>query len=821
MLNNIELLAPVGSFEALKAAVKNGADAVYLGGKLFNARQYASNFDYDELKEAVKYAHLHKVKVFVTLNILLNNKEIEEVIDYINYLYDIDVDAVIVQDLGLVKILRSIFPNFEIHASTQMTINNYMGVRFLEDLGFNRVVLSREVSKNEISEIKNKTEIELEGFIHGALCVSYSGQCLMSSIIGGRSGNRGRCAQTCRMPYTAVNINDRSMINQKLSNKYLLSPKDLNTIDDLKKIIDAGISSLKIEGRMKRAEYVAIIVENYRKKLNQLFGETNKGLTVTEKREITQIFNRGFTKGFILNESYRDFISYDKPNNRGILIGKVTDKSKTGIRILLNEKLRKGDGIEFLSHDGNSVGLLVDNIYINNRPIDTAEDKDKIEIRTNKNIELNSRVFKTSDIELLNKARATYDTKDEKNVGLYMSVDITKNEKLKLIIWDDEYNVIEVHSDFKAEEALKINLTKEKVEKQFRKLGNTQFYILDININITENTSVPISVLNDLRRKGIEDYTKKVCNFSNREKLNSDYISLKSKELFNFTNKTRSKRKISVKINNIEQLYRLDINKLDKIYLNFKENLKDAVKELSKFDKEIYICSEKILSNTDLLEYLQMINEMKDYKINGYSVSNLGTLKLIKDNTEQNIHCDVGINVFNNMSIKLLKEYGANSITLSPELNLKQIKDICKKSDLDTEVIGYGYLPLMSTKYCPFSYDKKCNDKTDCSKCNMSEGVGLLDRKNMVFKTLRRNNVTTIYNSLPIVILEHLNNVYNSFVDYIRLDFTFEKDEISEIQDMYYKYSQNLINEDEIKNYITKLRDNNGITKGHFYRGVM
>ena len=300
----IELLAPVGTMESLHAAVQNGADAVYLGGKIFSARQYAANFNTDELAEAVKYAHLRGSKVYVTVNILLENKELEEAVDYIKYLYEIDVDGLIVQDLGLAYLIKCLFPDFELHGSTQMTINNLEGVLFLENMGFKRVVLARELSIDEIKHIKDCSTIELEGFIHGALCVCYSGQCLMSSIIGGRSGNRGTCAQPCRMPYSIVSLNDGELANSKLEKKHLLSTKDLCTIENMEQVVDSGLETLKIEGRMKRPEYVALVVSKYRNALDR----GSSAISEEDKEELLQIFNRGFTKGYLFGDFGKGFI---------------------------------------------------------------------------------------------------------------------------------------------------------------------------------------------------------------------------------------------------------------------------------------------------------------------------------------------------------------------------------------------------------------------------------------------------------------------------------------------------------------------------------
>ena len=418
----VELLSPVGNIEALYAAVQNGADAVYLGGKLFNARQYASNFGMEDLKTAVEYAHLRGVRVYVTVNILFSDKEIEEAVDYVKYLYEIDVDGLIVQDLGLSYLIKNVFPQFELHGSTQMTINNLQGVLFLERMGFKRVVLARELSINEIKYIKERSNIELEGFIHGALCVCYSGQCLMSSIIGGRSGNRGTCAQPCRMPYTLVDIENERTVFEKLEGKYILSPKDLNTIEDIDKIVDSGLKSLKIEGRMKKPEYVALVVSKYRKALDRGIDE----ITKEDKKELLEIFNRGFTGGYILENFGREFISLDRPNNRGVYLGKVVKVDPKYIYINLEDDLNIGDGIEFTKGKNEYVGIM-SNI--------SGEKGSTIKIDNLKGIKNNSLVYKTSNRELLEKTRETFEENQNIKYPISMDVYIYINKKAVLIIY--------------------------------------------------------------------------------------------------------------------------------------------------------------------------------------------------------------------------------------------------------------------------------------------------------------------------------------------------------------------------------------------------
>ena len=319
-MEKVEILAPAGSMESLVAAINKGADAVYLGGNKFSARAYASNFDNDNMLKAVDYAHSYDVKIYVTLNTILKENEIEEAVRYVGYLYEIGVDALIIQDLGLLKRIKEDFPLMEVHASTQMTIHNGEAAVYFKDKGFHRIVLSREMTLEEIKYISKDLGIETEMFVHGAICVAYSGQCLMSSMIGGRSGNRGRCAQPCRMEYTLRGEKSGE------TKGHLLSPKDMCTIEDVEDIVETGVYSLKIEGRMKRAEYVAGVVDNYKKAVNKVL-YNKKYDEQAGKRQLLQLFNRsGFTNAYLKKNTGKDMMSFNSPKNSGISLG-VVDKS--------------------------------------------------------------------------------------------------------------------------------------------------------------------------------------------------------------------------------------------------------------------------------------------------------------------------------------------------------------------------------------------------------------------------------------------------------------------------------------------------------------
>lgn len=351
-MNKIEILAPAGSMESLYAAINKGADAVYLGGNKFSARAYASNFDNENMKKAIDYAHSYGVKIYVTLNTILKENEIDEAVRYVGYLYEIGADALIIQDLGLFKRIKEEYNDLEIHASTQMTIHNGEAAIYFKEKGFHRVVLSREMSLDEIKHISKELMIETEMFVHGAICISYSGQCLMSSIIGGRSGNRGRCAQPCRMEYT---LQGEKSGEQR---GYLLSPKDMCTIEDVKDIIDTGTFSLKIEGRMKRPEYVAGVVDNYRKAVDKVI--LKKKYNEQEgKGQLLQLFNRsGFTNAYLKSNTGKDMMSFNSPKNTGVPLGQV---EKNG-EIKLKADIALGDGIRHADK-----GFTVSKILINGK----------------------------------------------------------------------------------------------------------------------------------------------------------------------------------------------------------------------------------------------------------------------------------------------------------------------------------------------------------------------------------------------------------------------------------------------------------------------
>ncbi|MEW8973979.1 MAG: DUF3656 domain-containing protein [Tissierellaceae bacterium] len=802
--DKVELLAPVGSMESLYAAVQNGADAVYLGGKLFNARQYASNFDYEELREAIKYSHLNGVKVYVTVNILIEDREVSEIMDYIKFLYEADIDAIIVQDLGIANLVRKTFPDFKIHGSTQMTINNLEGAKFLQDMGFSRVVLAREVPLDEIIRIKGNSDIELEVFVHGALCVSYSGQCLMSSLIGGRSGNRGRCAQPCRMAYSIVD--KQGLLVGDWDKKHVLSTRDLNTLGYIDRLKDIGISSFKIEGRMKRPEYVATIVKNYRKALD----EGDISVRDEDKKDVEQIFNRGFTRGLTFGDFGGEYISFNRPDNRGTLLGKVVKVDKYKVSILLEEDIEKGDGIEFLLANGKYKGMK--------SPQDGKKGciliLDKLGF-----ISKDSLVYKTSSESLLNSARKSYE-ENKKMYPVDMEIYVKIDEKPELKLKHREY-IVDVMGDFIVERGKKLTIGEEKVREQLSKLGDTSYYLANIEMHIEEGAFLPLSVLNELRRNAIDRLEAIIGNFNNRKPIDNREYNVVKNTLLNIKDRDSSiGRKLSVKISSPQQYRQLNIDKLDRIYLGFYEGLDDIIDELKRKDKEVFIWTDKILYMKDLEGIDRVIDRLKD-KLDGVSVSNIGTLKYIRDRYDLKVHGDIGLNIFNSYTVEYLYSLGLDTLTLSPELNLEQIKGISRGVGGSLEAIVYGYLPAMITKTCPMALAKGCKDDSNCKNCNFAKGYGLKDRMDMIFYMTRGNGFSTIYNSVPLMVLDSIGQILDSGVSMARLDFTIEDRYIYEIQSIYYDYINGAANRADIARFIDDYKKHTNITKGHYYRGII
>nr|WP_303212838.1 U32 family peptidase [uncultured Romboutsia sp.] len=802
-MRDVELLAPVGSFEALKAAVQNGANAVYLGGKDFGARASANNFDRDELKEAVKYAHIRGVQVFVTTNTLRKENEIEDFLEYAKFLYDIDVDAIILQDIGMARLIKRELPDFELHASTQMVAHSLEDVKYLESVGFDRVVLAREVTVEEIKYICDNCKADIEVFVHGALCVCYSGQCLMSSMIGNRSGNRGRCAQPCRQRYELIDVYTGEVVNS--NGDYLLSPRDLNAIEEIDKVIDAGVHSLKIEGRMKRPEYVATVIDGYRKTIDEYLA-TNK-LNVSDKtiNDLYTIFNRKFTKGLLLGDVGKDMMNSQLPNNQGLYVGTVVDYNKKAkrLKIKLANTLKKGDGINL---GGGTIGRI-----IKNGNIETIGYKgETIELDFVGEARKGQIVFKTSDSELMDRVQATF-TQDKEFVKNIIDAKITikLGQKPILTLKDRYSNEATIEGDKIVEEAMKVALSKEKVETQLRKLGNTPYELDLLEIELDDNVSLPISLLNQMRRDCIELLDKERVSIKNRKYKNK---TVKYKPVLYNRNK---QQEISVKVKNLEQLESALECGVDRIYYEDTNTIDKAMSLAMKYNKKVIYSAPRIIRNKEY-NHLAKANNAG---VESVQVGNYGSIDYFKD---KKLNIDYYLNAFNSETINYYKEIGADTLCISQELNINEIKETIKYTDINIESVVYGYTPLMITEYCPMGVIvRDCKKDKRVAKCKESI-YALRNSKGDEFRVSQDIFCrSTIYNSNVTCMLDNLYELHEIGINVLRLDFTLE--DKGTVKEVIEAYQEVLSNDYKLGTKATKLYnklDEKGTTAGHYYKGV-
>ncbi|MBR3152856.1 MAG: U32 family peptidase [Clostridia bacterium] len=745
MKNKIELLSPVGDFECLKAAVQNGADCVYFGANLFSARASAKNFDMIGLQKAIEYAKLRGVKTNLTLNILIKNNEFEEAFNLAKKAYEFGIDAIIVQDLGLACLLIKAFPDLAIHASTQMSVHNLEGALKLQKLGFKRVVLSRELSFEEIEYITKNIDIEVECFIHGALCISYSGQCLASSMIGGRSGNRGRCAQTCRLPYELLEN------NKTIDKGYLLSPRDLCGLDYLPSLIKSNVTCLKIEGRMKSPEYVATVTKIYRKYIDLVYSDKEYKVSSEDKKELMQVFNRGsFSHGHLDSTPNKNLIFKEKPNNMGLYLGTVEkfNKDKGYISLKLNEPISIGDTVSLEKESGS---YNISELMLKSKNIKTGELNQFVTIgRMKGNIHIGDKIYKLSSKELTDKALESFENENKK-VKLNCEVTIKKNTPISIRVFSNSEEGLYSDLDIKTSldvlpiDALNQPLDEEKVLKQINKLGSTHYEFSNIKINLDNGLFLPsFKSLNELRRIALDKVTEYALNKIHRS---SDNCVLEKLDIS--INTGNANREISLLLNNLD--IKNDYSKLigiDNVYIPLKffnnSNYNDILKTLnSKFKTYIYLPT---IIKSNYIEFSKntISKAVNTYKIQGFVISNLSNFELLKDWKDFEVISNYTLNVFNNRTISELKNLGISKYTISPESDKASI---CDNNILENEIIVYGNTPIMNMSYCLLGNSNKCY-KECTKKCNSKNIYELKDRLGMKFKIIPDNTqtITTIYN---------------------------------------------------------------------------
>ena len=701
-IKKIELLSPVGDERGLKAAVNSGANGVYFGAKSFNAREYAAeNFDDKTIENAIKFAKLRNVKVYITVNTLVYNDEIDKAILLIKNIYDMGADAIIVQDLGIIDIVRNNL-NIPMHASTQMSCNNTYSVKLLEKLGIERVVLARETSIENIKEIRKNTSIELETFIHGALCVSFSGQCAYSYLHGGRSANRGACAQACRMEYSGGKTD------------YPLSAKDLMTIDIIPNLIEAGINSFKIEGRAKRSEYVAITTSIYRKAID--FALQNKNIeTEKYKESLIKIFNRGgFSEGYYYNS--KDIFENYKPNHNGEFIGKITDYKKNKIYIKADKELNVYDGLSF--GESGKIGMQISDLYKDNIRVKNGKGNLSFSAVL-KNINVGDKVYRTTDKSQMDEANIIIESDNFKHLlNLNCIIDYDKKIKFRINSNYNEKLNLEYISDYLVEEAKNSETKESDIIKALSKTGGTVFKFENINIIINfKKPFIPVKVLNEARRSIINslekiliqnrkiDYDKSIKNIF-KEKIEYPNTNLKVAIISDINHKVKDYDKIIL----FPKIYDANIKKF------FNEGLIDGIiLPHITFDKDI-----ELIKNIVSKDMIVICN-------------NLGQIEALLG--ECIIWAGIGMNTINNKTVDFLYKLGVSTVISSIEAG-KKLKN--------TISIKRGFIPAMNFVFCPKSI------AIGCDKCKEKN---IIDSKNnvVIFDCIRMHNKISF-------ILENINN---------------------------------------------------------------
>jgi len=650
VMKKCELLSPAGNMEMLKYAVEYGADAVYLAGVKFGARRYATNFTDEEMIDAVRYAHLYGVKVYVTINTLVYESEIDEFVEYVKSIHSIGVDAVLVQDFGMLNLIHRIMPNLELHASTQMHNNGKDMLELLKSCGVKRAVLDREMGIEEVRSLPS--DIEKEVFIHGALCVSYSGQCLFSSKVLNRSGNRGECAGMCRLPYKIEGERDA---------KYYLSLKDLCSIDNIDKIIEAGVDSLKIEGRMKSPEYVGYITKVYRRMIDDYYEGHFRGPSTEEMRNIKILFNRGLTKGYLNGAQNEEMANLESPNHVGVHLGRYSLDGKK-VKLVLDDDLYQGDVIRFKE---DSKGMTVNFLYNRNDKLISKGCKGET-VWIDNFLELEKKgEMRLVGSSLLNKEIGNFKGRKVQITG---EIKLQMGSKIRLKITDGT-NVV-CKEGAVVEKAKSAPISKDDVIRQMGKVGSTVYELLNLDVELDEEVFVNVRDLNALRREALDLLTEL------RKNDKKEVIILDDENPDNFDEKEDVSERLKVVVETEEQY--------------------DVAK---KFTSEIYSSNKKLLEE---IADLRPKYEEKPSTIdeNKYMISDFGTLLKSKDGDV--LSTDYMLNVTNSKTVLELLKKNVSLISLSLEITDHDLKEISRKTDSKRlELFVYGRVELMKMKYDP------------------------------------------------------------------------------------------------------------------------
>ncbi|MDW5550757.1 DUF3656 domain-containing U32 family peptidase [Methanosarcina sp.] len=858
-----EVLAPVGDEEALLAAIRGGADAVYLGVGEFNARQGAKNFTIENLDETVKLAHSHGVLVYLALNIPIKQKELQHALEIVDCAYAAGIDAVILQDLGLLRLLNEIYPDLEIHASTQMTIHNRGGVDFVAGLGAKRVIVSRELTTTEVKDIVDNSNVEIEVFVHGALCYSYSGKCLFSSFLHGRSANRGACAQPCRRRYRFV-VNGREVDERHIGGSYPISCAELSTLTGLEDIIKTGVVSLKIEGRMKKPEYVTASAAAYKAAVKGICspGEkpTKEELEAREA-ELAKLFYRGFTRGFILGEKGVSHPKYS--SNYGAFLGKVLDisrsKGNTKLAVRLNQDIQVKDGISIFTRERMLGSAVTGIITISDDHIKSAKKGDKVGLeissKTGRAVQRGDELYLTTDTQLLDALQKT----KLKMIPVSLKVRARKGEQFTVVIGEEckkpretreesreKALVSEFTDDYIVQEAEKAPTTTEQIRKTMESLGDTSFEAVSVEIEADENIFIPVGVLKNARRKAADLLLEKVISGDKREHKQPDledfsYLCNSQNHSIEASGqdkqpptvsetlgeapskiigkKSASKRLLlSVEVNESSSLFEAAFEGADIIYVpvsRFEEvsapENAEKLEDLKAERVEIVFRVPLISHDHELDKLKPLLEKVKEAGF-GIACSELGAVQLAK---ELSIPFTAGkeFNIFNSFTASTFYQAGAYRATLSSELNLSEIKSICEalqicKGSGQTEIFVYGRELMLITE------NDLLKPLVDRRIVKKDSEVLLVDQESSEFPVERLGTRTLIYNSKVLDMLKYVKNLKDYGVDVLRLDLSFNTQ--AEIKEITKAYKEALAGK-EIRLKPAKVVE---YTTGHYFKGV-
>lgn len=803
MKDRVEILAPAGSMECLKAAIAAGADAVYTGGALFGARAYAHNLTEEELLEAIDYVHLHGRRLYLTVNTLIKDREMEkQMYDYLLPYYRQGLDAVIVQDIGLFRFIRKHFPDLPIHASTQMTLTGVEGAKFLEKEGAQRIVTSRELSMAEVKKIADETELEIESFVHGALCYCYSGQCLFSSFIGGRSGNRGQCAQPCRLLYRTP---------EAKRPQYLLSLKDICTLELIPEMIESGIYSFKIEGRMKKPEYAAAVAFQYRKYADlylkyyeecpaeedpAAYAMKKYRVREEDRQMLLDLYNRGgFHTGYYHTQNGREMISLNRPNHAGVPAVKVLAKKGRNVTAKALTDLYPQDIIEFPMRKGRE---KADNY--------TCKDA----VRKGMNVQIPvfaDTPFKRDEIWMRTRNSTLIDTLREEFVNgkikerICGTFRLYPQEKATLTVKcrDAEITV----AGEKAQEALSQPMSRERIEKQLRKTGNTEFEFSFLKAEIGEKVFLPMQSLNELRREALETLEKVICEKYRRSGEVKDpeedktELSMEEEVLSGWTASVRTAEQMEVILEEeaIGRIY-VDCTMFPRIWE--KDSYVEWITKVHAAGKEIYLVMPYIFRERTRKQYEAAYNRIFGAGWDGILIANYESFAFLKEHGYTGrIMTDYNLYEFNQESRKFWKEKGVFEFTAPVELTERELQDLRVK---DGEVIVYGYLPMMISAGCIQKTTRGCLKK--------SGQTTITDRYRNPFVVKNECDYcyNILYNYVPLYLGDRMEEVYQIGPGRIRLMFTTERQqEVRQILSAYFE---------------GKELPEGTYTRGHWKRGI-